>query len=398
MTENATYPIVLSGWYGQYNAGDDAILDVFVEQVRKRTDATITVLSECPHQVEPRAGLHSAGHPLSVGHGTLRNMLNGTYLKHLRTLRASKLVVLGGGGLLRDNTNWRNLIRLLDELWLAKLFGRRAMLYAIGVGPFRSALGKRVIGMTVRMCDLVTVRSERCAELLRSVGVPDEKIHVVADPAFLLEPQTPHDPELHAMFAGGNKIGFYPTFALLLHENVDAELAHLAAALDALVERHGAEIVAVPMSVLADGFDDVKVARMVQALMKHPDAMQIYTRRLNAPELKWVTGQARLNVTVRLHAMIFSLGCGTPVVAANYEPKVANVGAGFGVQRYIVDMDAELGTRLADAGSAALNDLPAYRAELQLRRDAVTAAAAETFELMDELFFKPCTRTQRLPA
>jgi polysaccharide pyruvyl transferase CsaB len=386
MKPQRPFNILINGWYGQFNAGDDAILDVFVDQVKARLDCDITVLSEFPDNIPASSGLHSRLHPVAIGRGALSVILKGIFFRHLRVVRQCDLFVLGGGGLLRDNTNWRNLIRLLDEIWLAKLFGRKTMLYAIGVGPFRSALGKWVIGASVRMCDLVTVRSERCAALLRSIGVAPDRIHVVADPAFLLAPQTPADLEIKALFSTGKKkIGFYPTFALLLGYPDDAHLKQLAVALDRIVETEDVEIVAVPMSVLDDGFDDVRVARLVQASMKHPEALHIYEKRLSAPELKWVTSQATMNITVRLHAMIFSLGSSVPVVAVNYEPKVANVFADFGAPEYLVDIAPGYGAPLAEAVSLCLRNLEPYTRLIRERRASVAASAAATFDLMGTL-------------
>lgn len=372
--------IIISGWYGQFNAGDDAILDVFIEQTRARADCDIAVLVEAPENLP---GMAALPHPVGLGRGALRNLVDGSYLRHLAQLRRCDLFVLGGGGLLRDNTNWRNLVRLLDEIWWAKLFGRKVMLYAIGVGPFKSRLGRWLIRRSVNMCDLITVRSERCVALLRELGIAQDRIHLVADPAFLLATQAPRDPALHQLFAGGNKIGFYPTYALLRKSFPgDAHLKRMAAALDRLVETDAAEMVAVPMSVRSDGFDDVRVAQLIRAEMKYPEALAIYDKRLSAEELKWVTAQARLNITVRLHAMIFSLGCGVPVVALNYEPKVGNVFAAFGAPEYLVEIDDQLGTSLADATSACIRNLAPYADRIAAQSGPIRAAASRTFDLM----------------
>lgn len=375
--------IIISGWYGQFNAGDDAILDVFIEQARARGAHDIAVLTESPENLPDMAALP---HPVGFGRGALKNLLDGNYLRHLNRLRRCDLFVLGGGGLLRDNTNWRNLVRLLDEIWWARLFGRKVMLYAIGVGPFHSRLGKWLIARSVNMCDLITVRSESCAALLRELGVAPGRIHVVADPAFLLAEQAPHDPELAALFAGGEKIGFYPTYALLRRAFPgDAHLKRLAAALDRLVETEGAQMVAVPMSVRSDGFDDVRVAKLIRAEMKYPEALAIYEKRLTAQELKWASARARLNITVRLHAMIFSLGCGVPVVAINYEPKVRNVFAAFGAPEYLVDIDERLDTALAEATSLCIRNLTSYSQRIAEQSGPTRAAAAKTFDLMAAL-------------
>lgn len=385
--KNKSVNIVISGWYGQFNAGDDAILEVFLAESSSRLDADVTVLSEAPEYITASPRVSARFHLIVFSQAMLQTILKGKLFQHLALIWRSDLFVLGGGGLLRDNTNWRNLLRLLDEIWFAKLFGKKAMLYAIGVGPFKSRLGKWLIGYSVKHCDLVTVRSEQCAALLRDIGVDPDRIHVVADPAFLLQAQQPDDPALLKLFEGGRKVGFYPTFALLRWWQDDAHLKRFAAALDALVESEGIEIVAMPMSVLDNGFDDVRTARAIQAAMKHPESMQIYNKRLTAPELKWATSQACMNITVRLHAMIFSLGCDVPVVAINYEPKVGNVFAEFGTPECLVEIDEALASTLFHASRHCLRNLKSYATRIRQHRAITTASAAKTFNLMAKLCY-----------
>ena len=387
MNMKAPLNIFINGWYGQLNAGDDAILDVFVEQVQARFDAHITVLSELPENIPRTSRVRPLFHPALFGLETPSAVIKGRFWQHLNELRKADLFVLGGGGILRDNTNWRNLLRLLDEIWYAKLLGKKVMLYGIGVGPFKTALGRKLIGASVRMCDLITVRSQRGAQLLREVGVDPQRIHVVSDPAFLLAPRPPADPVLRTLFEPGKKtIGFYPTFALETQHKGE-QFAELAKALDDLSEDPDVRLVAVPMSVRDSGqADDVTTSRCIQALMKHPERLHIYDKRLDASELKWVTSQAALNLTVRLHAMIFSLGCNVPVVAVNYEPKVANVFSDFDAPQYLVAMEAGMGERLVAATRQALGELPAYAARIQTCRARINAGATRIFDLMSELY------------
>jgi polysaccharide pyruvyl transferase CsaB len=391
--------IFINGWYGQLNAGDDAILDVFVEQTLLRFDARFTVLSELPGNIPQTSRVRSLYHPALLGRETPSALVKGRLWRHVNELRKADLFVLGGGGILRDNTNWRNLLRLLDEIWFAKMLGKKIMLYGIGVGPFKTTLGRKLIGLSARMCDLITVRSENCARLLREVGVDPQRIHVVSDPAFLLSPRVPADPELRRLFEPGKKtIGFYPTFALDVCYPGEEHFIELAKALDQISEDPEVRLVAVPMSVLDAELDDVATARRIQGFMKHPERLHIYEKRLDASELKWVTSQATLNLTIRLHAMIFSLGANVPVVAVNYEPKVANVFSDFNMPQYMVDMTPDLGERIVEAVKLALSNLPAYTDAIRERRCHVSAGATRIFDLMADLYPNRKKETQAVPA
>jgi N-acetylglucosaminyldiphosphoundecaprenol N-acetyl-beta-D-mannosaminyltransferase len=377
--------ILINGWYGHWNAGDDAILQVFVEQAIERLDCDIVVLSELPENIPQSSRVGSAFHlPVSIK-GAIKSLFDGSFYRHLRHIWKCDLFVLGGGGLLRDNTTWRNLIRLLDEIWFSKLFGRKVMLYAIGVGPFKSRLGKFLIRASVNMCDLITVRSEGGAQLLREIGIAPERIHVVADPAFLLKPAAPVDQEFIRLLSGGKKIGVFPTISLVSGEQDFSHVHRIAAALDRLVEEEGLQFVALPMRVRDSGLDDVKISLAIKTTMKHPEALDVYEKRLTPSELKWATSKNMMNITVRLHAMIFSLGAKVPVVAINYEPKVANVFSALQRPQYLVEMDNRLDTALVDSVKQCLNDLPQYRQRIIDIGMATESSAARTFELMQSL-------------
>lgn len=384
--------IVINGWYGHNNAGDDAILQIFIEQANANRHCDITVLSECPENIATTSRVRGAFHPsLGSFRGLASALINGDLLRHIRLIRQCDLVVVGGGGLLRDNTSWPNLIRLLDEIWLGRLFGRKVMLYAIGVGPFKTRLGKWLIAKSVMMCDLVTVRSERGAQLLREIGVPAARIHVVKDPAFLLPSAPSRDLALRALLARERTVGVFPAVSLVSNIEDLSHIRRLAAALDVLVERDRIQFVALPMRVTASGIDDVAVSKLIQAQMRHPDSMHIHEQQLAPSELKWATSQTLMNITVRLHAMIFSLGAGKPVVAVNYEPKVANVFAAFEVPDCMVEMDDTLDVALPAAVAHCLGNLDSYASKIERILPRQRTEAAQTFEMMESLCDRAAT-------
>src|SRR4051812_28299217 len=124
---NSSKSIMISGWYGADNAGDDAILEQFITEMVNNPTLRLFVLTELPERVEQRYGAPNIaaifhGPP---GLGSIKRFLRGETQKRLRTLRSCDLFVLGGGGILRDNTSYSNLIRILDEIWIAKLLGTK---------------------------------------------------------------------------------------------------------------------------------------------------------------------------------------------------------------------------------------------------------------------------------
>lgn len=388
MSVNSTLKVVINGWYGHLNAGDDAILQVFIDQATARLNCDIVVMSERPENIPQTSNVRSIFHPQATFKGIVGAALDGSLFRHLHHIRTCDLFVLGGGGLLRDNTSWRNLVRLLDDIWLSKLFGRKVMLYAIGVGPFRSRAGKYLIAASVKMCDLITVRSENDAKLLRDIGVPAQQIHVVADPAFLLQPAPPNDERLQEILSDRKRVGLFPTFSLIMEGQDRSHLNRIAAALDKMAEFDGLRFVVLPMQVSDSEMDDVEMAHAIKAAMKYPESILIYENRLNPAELKWATSQTLFNVTLRLHAMIFSLGAYAPVVAINYEPKVANVFSSLDSPQYLIEMDSSLDTALPTAVNRCLENFEEYKQTISRFVPERKESALRTFELMQSLLAK----------
>lgn len=383
--------LVLSGWHGHDNAGDDATLIQFLVEMGRDLDGeprSITVLSELPERVRAAFGtelVDSTFHYETVGLHGLTHLLKGRLAGHLRLLRQSALFALGGGSLLRDNTTWHNLFRVLDEIFWARLFGGKVALYAVGVGPFRTRLGKALIGLAARRCDLITVREENSKAALASLGVPPSRIHVVADPAFLLEPEPVTDEELLERASAPGTVGLYPSLGFIEDGADLAQVPRLARALDRLHEDHGLRFVSVPMRVLSDELDDVHVTELVRAEMRHPECLHVHRTPLPARQIKALTAAFTFNLTVRLHALIFSLSLKTPCVAVDYEPKVGNVMGSFELPEYAIAMGEGLEEGLVRASAKLLAEREAYVAHVARRLPQHQASARSTFERMQEL-------------
>src|SRR5262245_8415708 len=82
------YKIGISGSYGGMNLGDEAILAVILEHMRKEIDADIVVFSRHPEDTQRRHGVRAI---------PIREMHRDEVLKELSTL---DLFILGGGGIL----------------------------------------------------------------------------------------------------------------------------------------------------------------------------------------------------------------------------------------------------------------------------------------------------------
>src|SRR5690554_2806609 len=165
--------LLLSGYYGFGNLGDEAILSGLVGALTGRGHQ-VTVLSSDPVATAEQHGVAAAHRTRGVIGALLRN----------------DVLVSGGGGLLQDATSARSLTYYLAVIRLARLLGKRAAVYGQSLGPLTDA-GKRRVA---RALDGVPAfwRDEQSRAQARELGLDD---HVTADAALLLAPDVPVGPD-----------------------------------------------------------------------------------------------------------------------------------------------------------------------------------------------------------
>lgn len=330
-----------------------------------------------------------------VGRHGLRNLLPWRHGPKLRVLRGARVFILGGGSLLRDNTTWRNLLRLVDDVLLARLFGVPVFFYALGVGPLRSHLGKAVIALAARCARVITVREEMSAALLRNIGVPAERITVVTDPVFLLADVASDLAEEQADLATfrlqhPRVLFVYPAVSIThppLAPHDERHVEALAHALRRLCQEQGWAVVLIPMW-MSGGEDDLAVSRRIASSMGPGCPVHVVEQVLEPSAVRALTALATVNVTVRLHAMIYAASLGIPSVALNYEPKVSANADRFGLGKYLVTFDGAWGDRLVDAITQLEANLPAEYRRSQAAVPALRHGASETFRQL-EMTLKP---------
>ncbi len=307
--------IVISGYYGFGNAGDEAMLEAILAGLRARLAETdFTVISGRPRQVQAVHGIPAVGR------------LNVPGIR--RVLSRADLYLSGGGSLLQDSTSFRNLAYHLALFDLARRSGARTMIFAQGVGPIRTGLGQALAPRVLRGLDAITVRDPASAKVLEALGVTDPPAEVTADPAFALEACRParvdeifrEEGVIPRNSAGGAQVG--PLIAIAprgLRER-EAEAQGLAKMADWAVRRLKARPLLVPMQ----NPNDLASCGLIAGRMKCREGASVLRRRLAPAEIMGVLGRCELVVGVRLHALIFGAAMGVPLVGVEYDPKVSH--------------------------------------------------------------------------
>ncbi len=170
--------IVLSGYYGFNNVGDEAVLAGLIQAFRDHPNGRegklrITVLSADPSATEREHGPGVAAFDRrSIG--AVR-----------RSIADCDLFASGGGSLLQDVTSAHSIFYYLGVVRAAQMMGKKTMLIAQGIGPLRLARSRKLTAAVASRCQAITVRDAASAALMRSIGVTIDPV-VTADPALLL--------------------------------------------------------------------------------------------------------------------------------------------------------------------------------------------------------------------
>ena len=305
--------IVISGYYGCGNTGDEAVLAGILESFKqKRVTAQFTVLSADPKDTQKRHNIRAVD----------RMRLPGL----IAELRKCDLLISGGGSLLQDTTSLRSLLYYLAVPWLARQLGRKVMFYAQGIGPLQSSFSRRITAKLANRVQFITVRDDESAQLLRDIGVHIPTVETTADPAFAITPLS--SDRTQDLLTRLQNAGNGPLLGLALRPWIDgpdsAEWTGIAAE---LAERTGGHLVLIPMQPPGDTLLGQEIASALG------DRATLITSEFSPSEMLDIIRKLDVLVAMRLHALIFGARMGIPLVALDYDPKVTGLMHRLGMQK-----------------------------------------------------------------
>ena len=306
MYERALKPtrrVVVSGYYGFNNAGDDAILQSIHNNIGAISDdIELTVLSKDPVLTREQFGLKAVDR-FHFG-------------KVFSALRKCDVFLSGGGSLMQDTTSTRSLLYYLSLIHCARFLGKRVMLYANGIGPVQKPANRRRVKRAVEKVAAVTLRDHSSQQELRAMGVRRNDLLVTADPVFRLEPASEECANVLIERTGIPTDRPFVVVSVRDWARAEGFAQKLAPVCDHLREKHGLEI----LFLLMQPSNDREMTQRVRAAMHGPS--YLLQEGCTPREIMAVISQAKLCLAMRLHTLIFAARVATPTVGMVYDPKV----------------------------------------------------------------------------
>ena len=295
--------IVISGYYGSKNAGDEAMLSAMLEVLLDLDEKlNITVISSDPEYTHQRHGVNSI-YWLDVW-------------AILKALKNADLLISGGGSLLQNVTSGRSLYYYMGILFLAKLVNTPIMLYAQGIGPIYGKVPRLLMRWFGNHSGLITVRDKDSLMELATLKITKPPIKATADPVLAINKVSTEVGEKILTEVGMDLQR--PILGISVREwrNWNHYKEVIAEVADTLIREGNYQILFMPMQFP----EDVKVAKQISTLMKCPAT--VLNKDYTTAELLSIVGNMDLMIGVRLHALIFAGVMEVPMIGISYDPKI----------------------------------------------------------------------------
>jgi len=364
--------VVLSGYFGFGNIGDEAILEAMVRGLRSHApDIEITVLSANPSLTEKAYNVKAASR------WRLRSIM--------RSIKESDVVISGGGGLIQDVTGPFTLIYYLGIIYLAKWYRKKTVIIGQGLGPIKRLLNRIIARWILSKVDLIIVRDEESYQNLSNFGIKRGEKHFTSDVTLML-PQTDSEKKTELLRAEGIERGEGPLIGISIRKpsrripKAKAEVYYktIASALDSLIEKLHAQFIFIPFHYPKDVIESAKIINLMK------NSVHIVVREYGARDVMGLIGSMDLFIGMRLHSMIFSAMEGIPMVGVAYDPKVKAFLNSIGQKSINVeDVTEEMFIKLVED---AWENREAIKEKLNRILSDLKAEASSSFEIFFKFF------------
>ncbi len=168
--------VLISGYIGFDNFGDDAIFALLVNYLKNK-GLKVSALTSNPAKTAKNYNVNT------YKYKDFKEVFN--------AIKSTDVLISGGGSLLQNKTSAGSLLYYLGIIFLAKLLRKKVIIFAQGIGPIKGKFFNSLTKSVLKMADLVTVRDRNSQNLLLKWGV---KSKTMVDPVWSLE-LPPYNPK-----------------------------------------------------------------------------------------------------------------------------------------------------------------------------------------------------------
>jgi len=303
--------ILVSGYYGYKNLGDDATLASIKEALDEKIEGyRLTVLSNKPEETKETFGVNAIYrfNPFSI----------------ISEMKKCTVFVSGGGSLLQDNTSTRSLVYYTALIKLANHYGKKILFYSNGIGPVNQAVNKTRVTRASELAEIICLRDEDSYRVLTDMGMKNQNVILASDSVFSMRNGDKEEGRKLLEEAGCSFDKPAVGISVRPVRGVNTDLKEFALFADKISE-NGFE----PVFIVMQRPDDNTIIDEIIKLMKNKAC------KISSPYKPYtMMGAISLMdavVSTRLHSIIFAAHEAVPVLGIEYDPKVSSILADLGM-------------------------------------------------------------------
>lgn len=294
-----TTKLVLSGYYGFDNAGDEAVLLSILQQLKKQ-NITPVVLSNNPEKTTSLYNVESY-HRMKLS-------------EIKKAIRTSDGLISGGGSLLQDVTSLKSSFYYLAIMKIAHFYKKPVFFYSQGVGPLNRKWTYPFLKSVISKCTYISVRDTSSKELLRTIGIKND-IAVSIDPVLGIEHDSTHidlSSELKKM------LSHKPVVISVRQWNNDEKIVAEMKSITADLVKQNIPVLFLPFHIP----HDVDISNDIASSFSESELVTVIDKELSVPAMLELISNSRFLIGMRLHSLIFAASQSVPFIGISYDPKI----------------------------------------------------------------------------
>jgi polysaccharide pyruvyl transferase CsaB len=360
--------VVISGYYGFDNLGDEAILEELINELKECVaDDQIVVLSNSP---EKTARLYQ-----------VKALDRWNWSDFFSLLPRTKLFISGGGGLFQDTTGPGSAAFYGWQVLASRLSGAQVLLYGQGLGPLKGIFTSLMSRLAWKAADRAIVRDEGSLALAKKWGVDAT---LTADAVWSLRAE-PLPPSFAALtWPDGLRA---PVIGISLRPSPVFKERELLS-LPELIQRAFPQ----PLRLLMLPFQERDLP-LLKRFAEICEALKMKTQTVDPTSLvkpsQWLSLMQGLDMMIgmRFHALLMALKAGKPVVGIPYDPKVSQMCKDF--QQPMLNLPQDSGSNASNSWLATFESAVSNQLELakkaEMNASYMQEKSCQNFEILAKI-------------
>lgn len=148
--------VVISGYYGFENYGDELSLQTIVNAL-KNQGVAISAFSSKPE--------------LTSFENNIICFQSFDIFDIIRQIFVADVLISGGGSLLQDKTSIKSFLYYIFVIWTAKILGKKVVIFSQGFAPLKHRFLEKILRKTLKKINYISVRDEESRLYLESLGI-----------------------------------------------------------------------------------------------------------------------------------------------------------------------------------------------------------------------------------